>query len=58
MAGVEYSYTLEMRDAGEKGMILPAQQIIPTSEETWAGIYAAAQELAHRLYPYSPSCAV
>ena len=26
-----------MRGAGERGMILPAKQIIPTSEETWAG---------------------
>lgn len=45
-----------MRDAGERGMILPAQQIIPTAEETWAGIYAAAVELAHRFYDYLPSC--
>lgn len=56
VAGVKYSYTLEMRDAGERGMILPAQQIIPTAEETWAGIYAAAVELAHRFYDYLPSC--
>jgi hypothetical protein len=56
VAGVRYSYTVEMRDAGERGMILPAQQIVPTAEETWAGIYAASVELAHRLYDELPSC--
>ncbi|KAI9553939.1 hypothetical protein GHT06_019210 [Daphnia sinensis] len=56
VAGVRYSYTLEMRDAGVRGMILPAQQIVPTAEETWAGIYAASVELAHRLYQHLPSC--
>ena len=37
VAGVNYSYTIEIRGAGERGMILPAKQIVPTSEETWAG---------------------
>ena len=53
---MDYSYTLEVRDAGEKGMILPAKDIRPTAEETWAGIFAAAQELAYRFYPHLPYC--
>jgi len=56
VSGVNYSYTIEIRGAGERGIILPSKQIIPTSEETWAGILAAASELANRLYPHLPSC--
>lgn len=58
VAGVNYSYTIEIRGAGERGMILPAKQIVPTSEETWAGILAAASELADRLYPHLSSCSL
>jgi len=53
VAGIKYSYTIELRDAGERGMILPAKHIIPTGEETWAGVYAAARELATRITPPS-----
>jgi len=56
VAGVDYSFTLELRDAGRRGMILPANQIVPTAEETWTGIYAAARELAHRFYPLQSMC--
>ncbi|XP_029951873.1 carboxypeptidase A1-like [Salarias fasciatus] len=33
--GVKYSYTFELRDTGRHGFLLPADQIIPTAEETW-----------------------
>lgn len=56
VAGVDYSYTVEMRDAGESGRILPSKQIVDSSEETWAGLYAVARELATRLYPHRPQC--
>ncbi len=39
------SFTLELRDRGEFGFLLPADQIIPTSEEVWA----AAEVMAERL---------
>ncbi|KAB7497328.1 Carboxypeptidase A1 [Armadillidium nasatum] len=39
--GVTYSYTLELRDTGVHGFLLPEDQIIPTAEETWAGLFAA-----------------
>ncbi|XP_063873414.1 zinc carboxypeptidase-like [Scylla paramamosain] len=35
---VPLSYTLELRDKGRNGFVLPASQILPTSEEVWNGI--------------------
>jgi hypothetical protein len=43
--GVPFVYTLELRDTGRWGFLLPEEQIIPTGEETWAGIKAAALEM-------------
>ncbi|KAG8158425.1 hypothetical protein KVR01_011547 [Diaporthe batatas] len=34
------SYTYELRDLGTYGFVLPADQILPTAVETWAGIVA------------------
>lgn len=39
--GVSYAYALELRDTGNFGFLLPENQILPTAEETWAGIVAA-----------------
>ncbi|KAJ8002731.1 hypothetical protein DPEC_G00161990 [Dallia pectoralis] len=36
--GIRYSYTMELRDTGHHGFLLPANQIIPTAEETWLGL--------------------
>ncbi|XP_044212473.1 carboxypeptidase A1-like [Thunnus albacares] len=36
--GIKYSYTFELRDTGRFGFILPANQIIPTAQETWLGL--------------------
>ncbi|XP_075713629.1 carboxypeptidase A1-like [Rhinoderma darwinii] len=36
--GIKYSYSFELRDTGRYGFALPANQIIPTSEETWLGL--------------------
>uniref|UniRef100_A0A3Q0T9W9 Carboxypeptidase A1 n=1 Tax=Amphilophus citrinellus TaxID=61819 RepID=A0A3Q0T9W9_AMPCI len=36
--GIKYSYTFELRDTGRYGFILPANQIIPTAEETWLAL--------------------
>ena len=38
--GVKYSYTIELRDRGHDGFILPADQIVPSGEETLAGLIA------------------
>ncbi|XP_015781283.1 carboxypeptidase B-like [Tetranychus urticae] len=40
-AGIAHSYLVELRDKGVYGFLLPADQIIPTATETWAGIKAA-----------------
>ena len=37
-AGVKYSMTVELRDTGANGFVLPAAQIKPSGEETWAGL--------------------
>ncbi|MCL4139048.1 UNVERIFIED_CONTAM: hypothetical protein GTU68_044457, partial [Idotea baltica] len=39
--GIVNSFTLELRDTGEYGFILPADQITPVGEETWAGLIAS-----------------
>merc|ERR1719158_270023 len=36
VAGVPYVYSIELRDTGHYGFLLPPSQIIPTSEEVWA----------------------
>lgn len=35
VANIKYAYTVELRDTGDKGFILPKEQIIPSGEETW-----------------------
>lgn len=45
--GIKYSYTIELRDKGRYGFMLPVNQIIPTGEETWAGLKAAVRELVN-----------
>ncbi len=43
--GLVYSYALELRDTGRYGFLLPANQIIPTARETFAGFQAMAYEM-------------
>ena len=38
--GVVHSYTLELRDTGAYGFVLPPEQIVPTATETWNGLKA------------------
>lgn len=38
VGGVKYSYAVELRDSGKYGFLLPADQIIPTGEETLDGV--------------------
>ncbi|OQR69887.1 carboxypeptidase A2-like [Tropilaelaps mercedesae] len=48
VAMIPYSYTIELRDDGRYGFILPTSHIIPTGEETWAGVKVLLQELISR----------
>ncbi|KAF4517738.1 hypothetical protein B566_EDAN002943 [Ephemera danica] len=45
VAGIKYAYTVELRDKGDSGFLLPASQIIPTGKETFAAIKAMAKSL-------------
>ncbi|XP_042893022.1 carboxypeptidase B-like [Penaeus japonicus] len=44
-AGVQMAFALELRDTGNFGFLLPADQIVPVGEETWAGIVAAIKAI-------------
>jgi murein tripeptide amidase MpaA len=35
---IKYSFSAELRDTGNYGFILPADQIYPSGIETWAGV--------------------
>ncbi|KAI5920416.1 zinc carboxypeptidase [Camillea tinctor] len=37
IGGAEFSYTIELRDTGDFGFVLPPELIRPTAEEQWAG---------------------
>lgn len=38
VVGAEYVFTAELRDTGSYGFVLPANQIIPSGEEAYAGV--------------------
>ena len=44
-AGIKYAYTVELRDDGTYGFLLPASQIVPTGRETFAAIKAIARAI-------------
>ncbi|XP_063164513.1 carboxypeptidase A1-like [Candoia aspera] len=48
--GIKYSYTFELRDTGRYGFMLPANQIIPTAEETWLALMVIMEHT--RDHPY------
>ncbi|XP_015207907.1 carboxypeptidase A1-like isoform X2 [Lepisosteus oculatus] len=48
--GIKYSFTFELRDTGRYGFLLPADQIIPTAEETWLALMKIMEHV--RDHPY------
>ncbi|MCI4380359.1 hypothetical protein PGIGA_G00239180 [Pangasianodon gigas] len=48
--GIKYSYTFELRDDGRYGFILPANQIIPTAQETWLALMVIMEHTKNNLY--------
>ncbi|XP_076644229.1 carboxypeptidase B [Halictus rubicundus] len=45
VAGIKYAYTVELRDRGTYGFLLPATQIMPTAREIWAGIRTIVRQV-------------
>lgn len=43
--GTRFAFTTELRDTGRHGFILPADQIIPSGEEMWAGFEVVINKL-------------
>ena len=43
--GVKYSFSVELRDTGRYGFLLPPDQIIPTGEETFEGLKALVNSM-------------
>ena len=41
-AHIPYSYSVELRDTGRHGFLLPRDQILPTAQEIWAFHQAVA----------------
>ncbi|CAB4056327.1 Carboxypeptidase B,Carboxypeptidase O,Mast cell carboxypeptidase A,Carboxypeptidase A2,Carboxypeptidase A1,Carboxypeptidase B2,Carboxypeptidase A5 [Lepeophtheirus salmonis] len=48
VAGIKYSFTIELRDEGKYGFLLPSSQIVPTAEETFAGISALIADICDK----------
>ena len=44
-ANIKYTYSIELRDTGRYGFLLPADQIIPNGEEIWAFHASAARSV-------------
>merc|ERR1712013_982859 len=44
-AGIGFTTSMELRDTGANGFLLPPAQIIPTAEETWAFHITVIREL-------------
>ncbi|EEB11557.1 carboxypeptidase A, putative [Pediculus humanus corporis] len=45
-AKIKYAYTIELRDTGRHGFVLPAQYIVPTAQEAYAALKVLAQEVS------------
>jgi len=45
VAGIRYTYLIELRDAGARGFQLPADEIVPTGIENWAGLRELAAHI-------------
>ena len=45
VSNTEFSMTVELRDTGNYGFVLPASQILPSGEEMWAGFKYLLQNI-------------
>ncbi|KAG8432748.1 hypothetical protein GDO86_017115 [Hymenochirus boettgeri] len=53
--GIDFSYTLELRDNGSYKFILPEDQIQPTCEETMAGVMTIVEYVHDKYFPNQAS---
>ncbi|XP_073398022.1 carboxypeptidase O [Dendrobates tinctorius] len=53
--GIEFSYTIELRDNGTYQFILPEDQIQPTCEETMAGVLKIIEYVNDKYFPNQAS---
>lgn len=44
--GIKYSYTIELRDTGRHGFVLPAEYIIPTAKEAREFAFTVSRAVA------------
>lgn len=44
--GIKYSYTIELRDTGRYGFVLPPDQILDTAKEAQAFVFTLAKIVA------------
>ncbi len=49
VAGIKYAYTVELRDEGWSGFLLPPTEIQPQGEEMWEGVKTMSREVAKKL---------
>ncbi len=40
VAGIKWSYLMELRDTGKHGFLLPIEQILPNADEMYSGLQA------------------
>lgn len=53
--GIEFSYTIELRDNGTHKFILPEDQIQPTCEETMAAVLSIIEYVNDKYFPNKAS---
>ena len=55
VAGIRYSYSVELRGNDGNGFILPTTSIQPQGEEMWAALRAMAREIYARTGSHRPA---
>jgi len=58
VAGIKYSFEIELRDRGQKGFLLPTRYILPVGDEMWSAVRVLTThivaEMRHELAVTTP----